>query len=350
MNFASVLAFKQEVLAEINQKLIQPQSENLVEAILDQTPAKRIAVGYSQIKKNQFRLELRVQRRDRSAYRYAEAIVERARGDANLEIIPKIEIPSINEVRKTKPCTPIVERGQGALQLGMSIGPRDSGVGTLGAFLSRPDGDYILSCQHVMVAGNPGTANRRDPIFHPGREIDFQLDANCRIAGLENFVYFSRDTENQIDCAIAKLDSDWDYDMTRIPLNTGYPNEGKPITLMKNPEERLTRDTVMCKIGRSTCYTQGLLRAIDLDQLTVHLHGQGNLVFSNIIEIRSTSPDNPFSLAGDSGGLVFTEDLQAVGLVFAGGMREDGHKVSYVCRLDSILTWAKADLLTEAAN
>ncbi len=115
---------------------------------------------------------------------------------------------------------------------------------------------------------------------------------------------------------------------------------------MQDEEQTLQRDMVMCKIGRTTCYTRGVLRAVDLDRVPVNVPGEGILLFKNVIEIRSLTTDKPFSLPGDSGSLVFTEDgLEAIGIVFSGGWREDGYKVSYVCKLEPILKWANAELL-----
>lgn len=350
MNYESVCDLKQEILHTIDTTLRFGKDGATSQALVRQPVEKRIAVGYSQVAEGEFRLELRIQRRDQWAYRFAEAQVERTHGEVNFEVIPRIEVPSRHAARSQGNCMPIVNLSDGRLHIGLSIGPNDGGTGTLGAFLSRKDGNYILSCSHVMVAGGSPVISSEtvsgDPIFHPGREMGVRLDATRQIAQLSNYVLLSSQVENDIDCAIARLGDRWDYDTTRVPLNLTYPNEGRIITPMADPHLNLQRDMVVCKIGRTTCFTQGLVRAVGLDRLPVFVPDRGNVFFSDVIEIRSTQANQPFSLPGDSGALVYTDNgLEAVGLVFAGGEREDGYKVSFVCNLDPILKWAEADLL-----
>ncbi len=136
MKYESVLALKEEILGEIDKKLGVESSEAEFEFLRGLRPENRIAVGYSQISKSNFRLELRIQRRDQWAFRFAEEVVESTNGETNFEIIPKIEIPSGRETKATPVCTPIIDRPE-SLQIGLSIGTRDSSIGTLGAFLSR---------------------------------------------------------------------------------------------------------------------------------------------------------------------------------------------------------------------
>jgi len=349
MRYNSVVALKEEILNEIDSKISSDTSGPSVEQIIGQAPGDRIAVGYSQIEANNFRLELRIQRKDQWAFSFAEAVVKRAKGEANFEIIPQIEIPTAIESKEQVPRSPIIETG-GQLEIGISIGPRDSGVGTLGAFISRADGNYILSCNHVMVstigARITKSFTQGDSIYHPGREAGVRLDATREIAKLSNYVPLSRTEENDIDSAIAKLEDNWGHTVTQVPFGRHYPNEGRVITVMHKPDEQLQRDMVVCKIGRSTLYTRGLVRAVDIDRLPVRMYGQGNLLFSDVIEIRSIKKDEPFSVPGDSGSLVFTENgLEAIGLVFSGGWRNDSYKLTYVCKLNPILEWAEAQLL-----
>ncbi len=348
MKYEAVVAFKQEILAEIDSKLGIDNPAAQVETILNQRPENRIAVGFSQIEEGNFRLELRIQRRDQWAYRYAQSLVERVKAEVNYEIIPRIEIPGDKETKEALRCTPIIDRPT-PLQMGLSIGTKDGGIGTLGAFLSRQDGDYLLSCNHVMVSGVGARISQGlipgDAIFHPGREMNYRLDATRQIAILANYVHLSSG-DNDIDCAIAKIDPSWEYEGTQIPKDSSYPNAGQAIHMMQAADQVLQRDMILCKIGRTTCYTRGVLRAMDIDRVPVLIPGLGNVLFNNVIEVRSLEKHEPFSLAGDSGSLVFTEDgLQAIGLVFAGGMREDGYKVTYICKLEPILSWAKAALL-----
>lgn len=69
--------------------------------------------------------------------------------------------------------------------------------------------------------------------------------------------------------------------------------------------------------------------------------------FNDIIEISTLTESVPFSMDGDSGALVFSEDEHfAVGLVFAGvSQLRHPKEISYVCGIKPILEWAEADLI-----
>lgn len=349
VDYQEIQNFKAHVLEEIDANLTKTSSSSEVEVeiLLDQPAAKRIAVGISKLDQQDYRLELRVQRQDKWAFNYAEKLAQKHPHRVNIETIPRIEVPSRISSRNATRCTPIIDFEESALELGLSIGPKDSGIGTLGAFIRRSDGDYALSCFHVMVPtikSDEGNMQLGHPIFHPGREPRYSLGATRQIGKLKDYIVISRIEENTMDCAIAKLDPKLRHTGNIIPKGYGYPNEGKAIRLMAAQENELQRDTKLCKIGRTTCYTCGVLRAFEFDYLHVHIPGEGYVIFTDVLEVRSISKDEPFSLPGDSGSLVFTEDtLEAVGIVFAGGEREDGYKVSYVCKLHPIMEWTQAE-------
>jgi hypothetical protein len=311
-------------------------------------PENRIALGYIQVKKGDFRLEIRVQRSDMSAHRLAQEIKEQARGEASIEVIPQIKVPPRTEISASNAKTPVLEVGKDRLHIGISIGHKEGGAGTLGAILNKSDGTYLLSCNHVIAL--MGKAEKGDDIFHPGNGDGKRLDADRRIAKLRNWVELSKTYPNTIDAAIARISNGWSYDSTRVPVGYQYPSEGTPIRSVKNIDDIVgIRDKKVCKIGRTTGYTEGVIRAVELERVPVLFPGIGNLIFNNVIELRGQKEDEPFSRPGDSGSLVYTADEHyAVGLVFAGGYRErDNVYVTYVCMLNPILEWAQAELLTE---
>jgi hypothetical protein len=89
-----------------------------------------------------------------------------------------------------------------------------------------------------------------------------------------------------------------------------------------------------------------MIGAVAVDYVNISYPGVGMLVFSDLIEVWSLDKDEPFSQPGDSGSLVFLENSrQAFGLVFAGADEgESGIAYSYICRLDTVLEWADAEL------
>jgi hypothetical protein len=102
----------------------------------------------------------------------------------------------------------------------------------------------------------------------------------------------------------------------------------------------LTAGTVVSKIGRTTGFKQGLVKAIALDNVSVRTP-IGNLMFDDTIEIEWLPDKKPFSKPGDSGSVVFVEDdLSVIGLHFAGGHKQNGARrigVSYSCNIRTVL-------------
>lgn len=121
-----------------------------------------------------------------------------------------------------------------------------------------------------------------------------------------------------MDWAVATLVDGVEHGGNRIPEGLDCPYEGK-ILRRSGGYDVLGPEEVVCKVGRTTGSTLGLVSAVALDNVPVWTP-QGNVVFDNVLEIRWLADDLPFSLPGDSGSVVFAEaegDLIAVGLHFA---------------------------------
>ncbi|MFQ5866075.1 MAG: hypothetical protein ACE5IW_12680 [bacterium] len=344
MTKQSVLGLKQEILESLSaesQSRIGTEAQGLVSPNVE----RRLAVGYSQLSKKDFWLELRVQRGKGTAYRKAEEIKEKACGEANIEIIPRIEIPSKSAVhqltRKKKQLTKRIR----PLHMGLSVGHLDGGVGTLGAFIDTPKGEAVLSNNHVLAM--MGRAELDDPIFQPGKEDKPRLYSSDRIARLATFSEISREDPNEVDSAIALLLNGVEHDSNKIPEGLDFPMEGKMIRDIDG-FDLLEKHKVVCKIGRTTGFTTGLISAVALDRVPVWTP-IGNVLFNNVIEISWESSRKPFSKPGDSGSLVFTKkELAAVGLHFAGGVKQINRRevgISYSCNLATVLADYSASLL-----
>ncbi|NQT80776.1 MAG: hypothetical protein HQ555_10360 [Candidatus Aminicenantes bacterium] len=346
MKEQSVLSLKKEILATLKQE-IERRTNVGQQSLVNSKVESRLAVGYSRYKKNDFRLELRVQRGEGKAFKEAEKFKTEARGEANIEIIPRIEIPSKNKILKSK----VVQQSRKLrnyirpLHIGLSIGHREGLAGTLGAFLEIDNNEYFLSNCHVLA---PTTqAQITDPIFQPGRPDVKRLYAMNRVANLSDFSELAREERNEVDSAVALLPPDTKHSSNQIPKGIDCPMQGEMI-IYKDDPGLLIKDKIVCKIGRTTGFTRGAISAISLDNVPV-LTSIGNVIFDNVIEINWLSSRQPFSKPGDSGSLVFTEDrLIAIGLHFAGGMKiSKGRKVgvSYSCSIRTILEDYKATLL-----
>jgi hypothetical protein len=191
-------------------------------------------------------------------------------------------------------------------QPGCSVGFRDPNnqftmAGTFGALVKDAAGQYILSNNHVLAdEGNlaPGAA-----IFQPGL-LDGGNPNTDQIAELTRFIPLNANTNNTVDCAIAKA------------LKTSLVSRD---ILFIGPPQGLGAaaiDMVVHKFGRTTGYRKGRVTSIDTD--VVVQYEAGNMTFEGQIIIVGLNQQS-FSDAGDSGSLILeAESQQAVGLLFAG--------------------------------
>jgi hypothetical protein len=346
MNFQSVLDLKKDVLDSLikkSQRLLDRGLQSLVNPNVE----SRLAVGYSKRGKNNFWLELRVQRGGKKAFKEALDIKKRAKGDANIEIIPEIEIPYKIDTLDSKSLKKL-RKATRPLHIGLSIGHENAGAGTLGAFIETNAGVAILSNSHVLAL--MGRANIGDPIFQPGKpDVDTLLLGNV-IATLKNAIVLAKANRHKGDAAIALLLPNVQHESNRIPRGIRCPGQGQKIKFLNDPN-LLSKDKLVCKIGRTTGYTRGKISAIALDNVPVKTGLLGNLVFDNVIEISHIPGKKPFSKSGDSGSLVFTErEKSAIGLHFAGGIKKSrakNVKISYCCSLSPILDKFNATFLED---
>lgn len=190
--------------------------------------------------------------------------------------------------------------------------------GTLGCLVSNGSTKYILSNYHVLV-NEPGTIG--DPIIQPGL-----LDSNCSATGdviatlakwepIKPQVSQSDKIFNYIDAAIAEV----------IPGKVRDDGYIEGIGLVNTQPAEVKLGMKVIKSGRTTGVTYGRIVGIDANVLVTYEKSCGSnetyqALFSNQIIIEPNTEKNPsFSLSGDSGSLVVTEDeLLPVGLLFAG--------------------------------
>jgi len=341
MKFAAVKELKEGLLGDLAQHLDSWASRTSVQSIVPERPDRRLAAGYSKVEKDDFHLEIRVQRDTGWAYEKAKEYQAKASGEVTIEVVEKVEIPSMVSLEAaglpgwiSKPYR------KRPLHIGLPVGHSEGGSGTLGAFVQgRGEGDCILSCNHVLA--NSNKADKKAKIFQPGpNEGKGTCLLDNLIARLLNYPELKRTASNETDSAIAELEDGIDHEGNTIPKGYSFSHEGRKIR-PKVDLDVLKKETIVCKVGRTTGFTEGKVTAIGLDGLTVFNPSIGNLVFNNVIEVTWLSAGNPFSLPGDSGSLVFTDDgLMPVGLHFAGGPGK-----SYACALDTILDQLKVTLL-----
>jgi hypothetical protein len=215
------------------------------------------------------------------------------------------------------------------VQPGCSVGfgaPDDptAMAGTCGALVVDNLGQYLLSNNHVFADENrlPFGA----PISQPG-PLDGGNPTYDQIAAMCGYVPLEPDGDNYVDCAIALLDSD--TAASANVLVSGPPSDVGTAQL----------HTVVCKSGRTTGFTRGLIVSTDTDLRIPY--DIGTLLFRDQIAIRSLD-SRSFSAPGDSGALIMDDqNMSAVGLLFAGGS-----SMSFANHIGDVLSALNVQLMT----
>ncbi len=375
MDRTSVLELKSAVLTKHYRENLGADPKIRSQGLtIERRPERRIAVGYSVAGQRRrgmrsYRLEVRVQRRTGVAAREAERLQERYGDDVRVRILHRVAMPG-----RFAAFRPFLD-GDGSpmaegflqtvsvaalpqassqqlpavrpLSIGLSVGRKDSGPGTLGAFVATEDGDAILSNSHVLALS--GNGRRGDRIYQPGRGDTQILQSQHDIGSLVDFSVLADAGSNLVDYAIARLDG-VEHAGNIVPVAANVPPEliGLPFTGVVAPEQ-LGPEPMVAKIGRTTGYVLGKLTAVSLDDVPVFVPGIGNVRFDDVLEVTWFGTRFPFSLGGDSGSVVFAPACRsAIGLHFAGGILDMNGKelgLSYACNLGTVLKAARACLI-----
>ncbi|MFK8910122.1 hypothetical protein [Streptomyces sp. YS-3] len=279
-----------------------------------------IALGVTGLPTGGYGIAIRVQEDTPSMRELATLIAKTAHGEADVRVIGRVRAHGVS-VSTTLPLRP-----------GLSISHPRCYAGTLGAFVSveHEEGVFALSSNHVLAASNRGRPD--DVILQPGRpEGRPQMN---RIGCLRAFKPLEpRDQVNTIDAAICRLDE--------VPFQARWSSIGC-VSCVAAP----AYGTLVEKIGKTTGPTRGFIKTVDLAVFGLD-YEIGSLRFDEVIEVQGL--DGPFSRKGDSGALVYAADSgEGVGLLFGGRLRppDRGPAVSYLCRLDAVLDYFHAHLLT----
>ena len=198
--------------------------------------------------------------------------------------------------------------GQTAVSPGLSTGRLGTPPGTLAACCrsTRPNERGIvlaLSNNHVLAALG---GQRGDPICQPAPG---DAGGVCRkIGGLWRAYPIEPGTlPNLVDCAVARLDDS-------VAHQSVLPTIGDILGT-----DRAQLDAIVCKYGRTTGYTEGIVRALDCTEVVGldQMDKTKTAIFAN--QIRVDARNSVFASKGDSGSLVLAKGTgRGVGLYFAG--------------------------------
>ena len=176
-------------------------------------------------------------------------------------------------------------------------------AGTFGALVQSNGKLCILSNNHVLA--NENQLPSGSPIFQPGL-LDKNSPQNDQIAKLTKFVAITAGGSNKVDCAIAEVLKQ-NLVSPVIMAKVGKLASGQPVSAAEGMSVH--------KTGRTTGYTQGVIRDISADvKITYDV---GIVTFTDQILIDGVG--GAFSAAGDSGSLIVDRKTkQPVALLFAG--------------------------------
>lgn len=329
MDIASARALKQELKARILPSIVteamQPRRLAISATAIKPAAAaqqRTLAIGIVPKGKGQAHLAIRVQRR--ALMPDAERIAEKARGEAEIRYIGRVQKRQI----------PWHQSRQRPLAIGVSVGHHAITAGTLGCFVrgARGKAPRILSNNHVLA--NENRAKRGDAILQPGT-YDGGRRPKDVVAALEKFIRLKAGQPNLADCAIAAV-------AEGIAVE---PREIRGLGRLAGLGPNIDEGIAVHKLGRTTGLTQGRVTAIELDDVVVAFD-QGNFSFDNQVEIEGTG-DLPFSDGGDSGSLIVDDGRRALGLLFAGGDQggSNGRGLTYANPIRTVLELLGVDLL-----
>ena len=290
------------------------------------TAPRLMAIGVAPAGKDQFKLAIRIQRRQLAAAPEVARLRDIARGEVDVRFIGRVH----------KRAVPWYRARQRPLVIGCSVAHYDVTAGTLGAFVrvaGKRDEICILSNNHVLA--NENDATRGDAILQPG-PYDAGRRARDQVATLERFVRLRTSRPNLVDAAIARLQPGVEWKAADLH------DLGK-LGAASDPVEAGAR---VAKLGRTTGLTRGRVTAFELDDVVVG-YDIGNIGFDDQIEIEGTGSE-PFSDGGDSGSLIVDAARRAVGLLFAGSDMggRNGKGLTYANPIAPVLDALKLELLT----
>ncbi len=243
---------------------------------------------------------------------------------------------SANAIASTTSCSIKKRQVQRPIIAGISTSHFKTTAGTIACFCKsvkagdNPNDVYILSNNHVL--SNINNAQAGDDIFQPG--IADGGTVQNHIAELQRFVplQFGEDASNDVDGAIAKL----------LP-GVKQKNEICSIGAVNGIDGGAVNMTV-CKHGRTSCYTEGIITDASVDSLVIMNDTTGVAAkFTSQMRVDKIDPFSVFGIPGDSGSLVLNKsNKSAIGLYFAGPSGGEYGLVNYIF---NVMTELEIELL-----
>lgn len=247
--------------------------------------------------------------------------------------------PVVAQPSEMDATTPIGEE----LAIGMSISHFDAEeAGTLGFFAERRGVRGFVSCNHVVA---------RVDAFHFGDEILSPAKSHGGVspkdvAGtIEKVATLRHFFRKRADAAFVKASP------KRFPKIPGRVPDGR----LRNERIFIRHHQPVIKVGQATGRREGRVVTRDMDRFVIEypskrFEGPLKAMFDNVYEIESTKEAGVmknFCQPGDSGSLVYTPNLEPVGLLFTradiGGPEKTG--LGYMNLFSGVLNALDATML-----
>ncbi|MFO1323631.1 MAG: hypothetical protein U1F15_06165 [Burkholderiales bacterium] len=291
-------------------------------------PRRTIALGITRKGKKDFQLAVRVQRAELVRSAQLDAIVKKAKGEADVRYVGRLY--------KRMPAggVPWTRKNRRPLQIGLSIGHYRITAGTLGCFVRRRSDGALLILSNNHVLANENDAAIGDPILQRA-SLDGGRRSTETVGTLAKFVRLKSTRPNVVDCAVAAIDDGIECNLRALK------GLGKLAGMGPFPLDDYVE---LFKVGRTTQATRGRMTAFELDNV-VFEYDMGNITFDDQIEIEGAGR-RAFSDGGDSGSLIVDADRKGVALLFGGGDQggSNGMGLTYATPLKVVLDKLKVDL------
>jgi hypothetical protein len=234
-------------------------------------------------------------------------------------------------------------------RLGASLSHIRGAPGSIGCLVKTKSrgNDFLAltSASHVLSMLN--NAEKGDKIICPGHPDGPRVLDNM-IGTLWNFTYLNHHTEkegwanllNHEDIAVVKLVEPEQWPDANLVPNPSEPSKKKKVREVVERGRLLDYlGTKVFKIGRSTGLTRGTFEVAAIQQSPIRLPDGKVYMYRDLFAIKGES-SKPFTMPGDSGALVYTEDFKALGFVVGGS---ESH--TFVCSAEECLKSTKATLV-----
>ena len=233
--------------------------------------------------------------------------------------------------------------------VGTSIGNIRGNPGSVGCVCkvkSKSKGDYLALTSAAHVLSMLNTAKKGDPIISPGYP-DGDRILNNKIGMLADFTFLNHYSDeekwasllNHEDIALVRLDSPEDWpDATFVPI-PDEPSKKREVREIVEGQQMLDYlGKTVFKVGRTSGLTGGTFEVVAIQQSPIRLPDGRTYIYRDLLAVKGNE-DKPFSLPGDSGALVYTDDFKALGFVVGGS---DSH--TFVCNAVQCLKSMRASL------